>query len=86
LVCVLYIYIYIYIVANGASYEVILVKLLLNNKQKIIFYLYFEIFANIYLLGPTFLVMMKWWKKIVDIVKIKFHLNENIKWNCIQFE
>jgi len=26
------------------------------------------------------------WKKWIDLVEIKFYLNENIKWHCMQFE
>jgi hypothetical protein len=26
------------------------------------------------------------WKKWIDFVKIKFHLNENIEWHCTQLE
>ncbi len=29
---------------------------------------------------------IKWWKNEIDFVKIKFHLNENIKWHCMQLE
>jgi len=25
-------------------------------------------------------------KKWIDFVKIKFHLNENIEWDCMQFD
>jgi hypothetical protein len=41
-------------------------------------------------LGPlccnALLIMINWWKNQIDFVKIKFHPNEFIKWNCIQFE
>jgi hypothetical protein len=32
----------------------------------------------------TLPVMINWWKKQNDFVKIKFHLNENIEWHCMQ--
>jgi hypothetical protein len=32
------------------------------------------------------LVAMKWSKKWVDFVKIKFDVNENIEWHCMQLE
>ncbi len=31
-------------------------------------------------------MMINWWKKWIDFVKIKFHSNENIEWHCIQLE
>jgi len=30
--------------------------------------------------------LINWWKKKVDFVKIKFHLNENIEWHCMHLE
>jgi len=32
------------------------------------------------------LVVINGWEKWIDFVKIKFHLNENVEWNCMQFE
>ncbi len=32
------------------------------------------------------LVAIKWSKKWVDFVKIKFDVNENIEWHCMQLE
>jgi len=34
----------------------------------------------------TLLVMINWWGKWVYFVKIKFQLNENIEWCCMQLE
>jgi hypothetical protein len=34
----------------------------------------------------TLPLTLKWWKKWVDYLEIKFHLNENIKWHCMQLE
>jgi hypothetical protein len=31
-------------------------------------------------------VTIKWWENEIDFVKIKSHLNENIKWHCMQLE
>jgi hypothetical protein len=30
--------------------------------------------------------LINWWKKWIDFVKIKFHLNENVEWHCMQLE
>ncbi len=30
--------------------------------------------------------LINWWKKWIAFVKIKFHLNENVEWHCMQLE
>jgi hypothetical protein len=32
------------------------------------------------------LLTINWLKKTIDFVKIKFSLNENIEWHCMQLE
>ncbi len=32
----------------------------------------------------TLLVMTNWWKNWIDFVKMKFQLNKNIEWHCMQ--
>jgi len=34
----------------------------------------------------TLPMMMNWWKKQIDFVKINFHSNGNIEWCCMHFE
>jgi hypothetical protein len=34
----------------------------------------------------TLLLTINRWKKWIDFVKIKLHLNENIEWHYMQFE
>jgi hypothetical protein len=31
-------------------------------------------------------MMINWLKNNIDFVKIKFHSNENIEWNCMQLK
>jgi hypothetical protein len=65
-----------------------------TNKKKLFTLQTFEfIFIQKTKLGPFMLLcttdddqLINWWKNQIDFVRIKFHPNENIKWNCMQFE